>query len=214
MWWPEGYLQCILGEINRVNFAPKRQSSAWSRKCQHINKQQQTNFCGILEKCRNVCRKLYSVCVCVCGLSPIIVTSYSIWNRASWPHWANTLRASLWLALCSGTPSTLRRRSPGRSVPSLNTNTHTDTKKYQKKTSDLKISDYRRAFKHRKIHLSRNNSTVCLEKSCNFVFLVTSFHVSLNNSFTSFLFNHSFSPLLVKIGFFYGTVNEYCCKNG
>lgn len=67
--------------------------------------------------------------VCLHVDSPMIVTSYSIWNRASWPHWANTLRASLWFALCSGTPSTLRRRSPGRRVPSLHADTHTHPKK-------------------------------------------------------------------------------------
>lgn len=51
--------------------------------------------------------------------SPIIVTSYSVWKMASWLHCANTVRASLWLALCKGTPSTLRSRSPAFNVPSL-----------------------------------------------------------------------------------------------
>lgn len=115
--WSVNYLQCILGEFNWAFPHRKRQSSARGRK---MPARQQTTTKHFLWHFRNVCRKLVRLCG---GLSPMMVTSYSIWNRASWPHWANTLRASLWLALCSGTPSTLRRRSPGRRVPSLNKHT-------------------------------------------------------------------------------------------
>lgn len=162
-----GLLAVLFGQVKLSCFTQKNEadlSVRWQKMPTHQQQSQQKNqpqksiflnFTGIWEKIfllqASICVSLsyfgffffffWHMSVCLHVDSPMIVTSYSIWNRASWPHWANTLRASLWFALCSGTPSTLRRRSPGRRVPSLHADTHTHPKKWH---WILWYSDYRR----------------------------------------------------------------------
>lgn len=149
-----GFLAVLFGQVKLNCFTQKNKadlSVRWEKMPTHQQKSQQQknpppkqHFCKFHWHLRKKILPQALICVSLCYFgfffflhmslclhadSPMIVTSYSIWNKASWPHWANTLRASLWFALCSGTPSTLRRRSPGRRVPSLHADTHTHPKK-------------------------------------------------------------------------------------